>query len=270
MSTNSPLIAVDVGNSRIKLGWFDTIDRVEFPSPVSTFEQSAEWSDDAVAAWLPPGSKDAAWLLSSVAPRTCATLIDSLRRLLGERTQIRQLSFGELPLEIKVPRPDKVGLDRLMGAIAANRLRRKDRSAIIVDLGTAITVNRVDAGGAFVGGAILPGFQLAARSLSEGTQLLPEIAPLNSRPTAIGVDTVGAIQSGIYWGAVGAVGELVRQISAGEPFDLFLTGGSAELVADAILPLGGANAKLLPQLTLSGIAICASATPSLTRAAPLL
>ena len=66
------------------------------------------------------------------------------------------LTSGDLPLVVKLPRPDMVGVDRLLDALAANRLRTPGRPAVVVDVGSAITVDLVDADGAFLGGAILP------------------------------------------------------------------------------------------------------------------
>ena len=87
------------------------------------------------------------------------------------------------------------------------------RPAIIVDSGTATTVDAVDADGVFLGGAILPGFGLLARSLQRYTALLPLITLEElgtGPPPAVGRDTTAAIKSGLFFGQLGAVRELVR------------------------------------------------------------
>ena len=96
------------------------------------------------------------------------------------------------------------GIDRLVDAVAANRLRKSHRPAAIVDVGTAITVDLVAADGAFLGGSILPGIALSARALHEFTDLLPlvDVGELVEPPPALGTDTEAAMRSGLFWGAM--------------------------------------------------------------------
>ena len=114
-----------------------------------------------------------------------------------------------IPLLTALPRPDLTGPDRLLAAWAATVLH--GRPVIVVDLGTATTVDAVDADGFFLGGAILPGFGLAAQALAEGTARLPRVE-LELPDEAIGVDTAAALQSGIVIGHLGAVRELVTRM----------------------------------------------------------
>ena len=115
-----------------------------------------------------------------------------------------------MPIKVAVERPDWVGIDRLAGAVAANRLRDPKKAAIVVGVGTAITVDLLSADGVFRGGAILPGIAMSARALDEFTDLLPRSPAdeLAIQPPALGTSTMAAIQSGLYWGAVGAIREL--------------------------------------------------------------
>ena len=69
-----------------------------------------------------------------------------------------------MPLVIRLPRPDMVGVDRLLDALATNRLRPPGRPAIVIDVGTAITVDLLSAEGFFMGGSILPGIAMSARA----------------------------------------------------------------------------------------------------------
>lgn len=165
---------------------------------------------------------------------------------------------GALPLSINLPAPEKVGIDRLLNAVAANRLRAEGQPVIIVDTGTATTVDYVSASGAFEGGAILPGFQLCAASLHEYTALLPlvEVDELSGPPpAALGRSTREAIRSGLFWGQVGAVKELISQLEsrANPQALLVVTGGAA--------PLLGPHLKTHidpgPYLPLQGLALVA-------------
>ena len=82
---------------------------------------------------------------------------------------------GELPLRVELEKPDHVGIDRLLDAVAVNSRRAPGVPAVIIDAGSAVTVDLVDGAGAFRGGAILPGLRLMAKSLHDYTALLPLI-----------------------------------------------------------------------------------------------
>ena len=157
----SPLIAVDVGNSRIKLGLFRTAEAAGLPEPVSTlhldgrfasFEQLAEWmaafSPDACAG-IPAPNAPFRWHIGSVNRPAASRLIDWLRDHRCD-DEIMLLTSGDLPLTVRLPRPDMVGVDRLLDALAANRLRTPGRKAVVVDVGSAITVDLLDADGRFL------------------------------------------------------------------------------------------------------------------------
>ena len=121
------------------------------------------------------------------------------------------VSADRIPLLTALPRPDLTGPDRLLASWAATVLH--GRPVIVVDLGTATTVDAVDADGFFLGGAILPGLGLAAHALAEGTARLPRV-DLELPDDAIGTDTAAALQSGIVIGHLGAVRELVTRMRA--------------------------------------------------------
>ncbi len=166
--------------------------------------------------------------------------------------------MADIPLAARVDEPDKVGLDRLANALAADRLRSADRGAIVVDLGSAITVDVVSRDGAFLGGAILPGIAMAARALHEFTDLLPlePMSELAQPPAPLGKTTSACLQSGLYWGAIGGVRELIARLSAdaGKPH-LFVTGGAGAAAAGLLTGAGESPAVLVPHLTLAGIAL---------------
>jgi type III pantothenate kinase len=118
---------------------------------------------------------------------------------------------GTIPIEVRVPHPARVGNDRLLGTWGA-RLHH-GAPLIVVDLGTATTVDALDREGRFVGGAILPGLSLALASLARGTAQLPEVR-LSMPAQAIGTDTASAIRSGVVLGGLGAIRELVERFAA--------------------------------------------------------
>ncbi|MEX0714120.1 MAG: type III pantothenate kinase [Pirellulales bacterium] len=265
-TANDPLVAVDIGNSRLKFGLFDrqavsTAEADRLPVAQRTLELAGAdgWLDE-LAAWLSPlEARSACWFVGSVERTVASTLVDWLRWAHGGQAPLRLtlLASLDLPLIVELPRPDMVGIDRLLAAVAVNRLRKPDHAAIVVDLGTAITVDLVSPAGAFLGGAILPGIALAARALHAFTDLLPllDMPRLDEPPAALGASTIEALRSGIYWGAVGGIRQLIELLSASQPAgcQIYLTGGAAPAVAGLLAP----SARFEPHLTLAGIALSA-------------
>jgi type III pantothenate kinase len=253
-----PLIVVDIGNARIKLGRFENLAETGLPEPVAVLPLDGESPDlNVIKAWLGTEAElQPQWFLASVNRAGTTRLIDWLREYRPE-DRITLLTSADLPLAVRLPRPDRVGIDRLVDAVAVNRLREKDRPAVIVDVGTAITVDLISADGAFLGGAILPGIAMAARALHDYTDLLPLVktADLFSPPHALGQDTESAMHSGLFWGTVGAIRQLAEELgrTAGPPPQLFLTGGASPAVARLLAP----DARHVPHLTLAGIAAAA-------------
>lgn len=165
-----------------------------------------------------------------------------------------------LPLQMDVDVPARVGMDRLLNSVAANVLRSPGQPAICIDSGTAITVDVVSADGVFLGGAILPGILLGAKSLHEETTTLPHVNVwelLKHEPPVLGKNTEAAIASGLYWGHLGAVRELVDRYSAllqnSSPPLKLLTGGAAVILSPYLPEL-----QLLPDLSLQGLAVAAA------------
>lgn len=262
MDRNTPaLIAVDIGNNRIKLGRFDSPSLEPLPDPNHTLSLNGgnpDWT--RIEPWLRDAFPAAlSWWIASVNRPTTTRLLDWLR-IHRPSDRVTLLAAGDLDLRIAVQRPDMVGIDRLLDASAANRIRDPGRPAVVVDVGSAITVDLVSREGAFMGGAILPGIAMSARALHEFTDLLPliEMAELSTPPPALGTSTLSAMRSGLFWGAVGAIRQLVEGIAAGETGEpeVFLSGGASPAVASLL----GRNARHVPHLTLGGIALVASRT----------
>jgi type III pantothenate kinase len=257
MPNARPLIAVDIGNSRIKFGLFESLGKDDpLPKPQSELSlPTDEWQPAAISEWLPKRETQPRWYIASVNGPATSRLLAWLAA-----ADACELTHRDLPLKIRVEAPEHVGIDRLLGAVAANRLRDQRRPAIVIDLGSALTVDLVDAGGAFLGGAILPGIGMSARAMSDFTDRLPliEMDELADPPPALGTSTVPAMRSGLYWGAVGAMKELIARLSGtlpaqSEPAEIFLTGGAAPIVARFL----DSNATCIPHLILGAIAVVA-------------
>jgi len=239
----TPDVVADVGNTRIKWGRCapdGVVEAVSLPP-----DDTAAWDRQAEAWHLP---RPAAWAGASVHPARCARLAEWLRQRGDTVTVLTEAA--SLPLVVKVPNPDHVGIDRLLDAVAVNALREPDRPAVVIDAGSAVTVDWLNEAGAFVGGAILPGLGLMAKSLHEHTALLPLVEVPAQRPAVPGTATAPAIEAGIFWAVAGGVRALVAAYA--EAFDaspqLFLTGGDAPALRSTLLA-----AHYSPFLTLDGI-----------------
>lgn len=156
---------------------------------------------------------------------------------------------GDLPFPIPVAliRPGLVGPDRVLASAAA--LDRLGGPCIVVDAGTAVTVDFATPGEGFQGGAILPGRHLMARALREGTSRLPRVPP-DPVDDPLGRSTEEAIRAGTFLGWIGAVREMVgRLLAKVGRAEVVATGGDGEILAARI----EAIREVLPDLTLQGI-----------------
>jgi type III pantothenate kinase len=243
-----PLIAVDIGNSSTKLALFSRA-TPELPQPdwVRSLEPAAEIPSD-LTALLPQA---ATWSIASVQRDSQRRLRDWLKEQRPHDAQ-RLLTFGDLPLAIRVDHPERVGIDRLAAAVAANTLRDPGRPAVVVCAGSAVTINLIAEDGGFEGGAILPGFRMGALALASADLLPDVLLSPNEPPPVLGKNTEAAIRSGLFWGAVGAVREIVeRYAEEHRRLQVFVTGGDLQRLA----PLVSADALFVPNLVLAGIAV---------------
>jgi type III pantothenate kinase len=136
----------------------------------------------------------------------------------------------KVPIAVRVNRPEAVGVDRLLAALAA--FHRLGEACIVVDLGSAVTLDVVSSDGEYLGGVIAPGVGMWSSALHANTALLPEVAP-EAVEHVIGKDTVQCIQSGLFWGMISMLEGLVRRLKTEHPAArfVFATGGAADLFA---------------------------------------
>src|SRR5262249_49219783 len=158
-------------------------------------------------------------------------------------------SRDQIPLDVRVDSPDKVDLDRLFNAVAVKQ-RVLGQGAVIVDAGSAVTVDYVDEQGRFRGGAIFPGLRLMAQALHAYTALLP-VVEIKQRLQPPETSTEKAIELGIVHAVLGGVESLIRALhaKANEPLAIFFGGGDAPLLA----PHLPHPATVWPEMTLEGI-----------------
>lgn len=279
MPATSPhrLLLLDAGNTRTKYGVFSTTTQTGEPSGLPVCESFGVVDNNTPLPWdeLRPILGDAGGFTACFAGSNPIRIEELQQTYPADWPIPRPVpDRAEFPLVIDVDRPDKVGVDRLFNAVAANRLRKPGQAAVLIDSGTATTVDYVAADGRFCGGSILPGFELCARALHQYTARLPLVPlepMLQSPPPDLGRNTEAAIRSGLYWGHVGAVKELLRRmmqrgaedavsdaearhlgnITHDETPLVLLTGGAAPLL-EPHLP---SFCRSEPHLPLQGLAI---------------
>lgn len=258
-------LAIDAGNTRVKLGLFacsKAITRGELPRCIERavvlshepipWELLTQWQS-AAGGWQPG-------VIAGSNPHDVERVRASWPSSLGPVPHI-VANTDDFPLAIRVDEPRRVGIDRLLNAVAVNELRSTGRPAVIVDSGTATTVDMVAEDGTFVGGAILPGLALSAKALHEYTALLPLVSVLElgqAMPEPLGRNTRAAIRSGLFWGQLGAVKELIERQASAEA-EVFVTGGGGALLA-AHLP----RARFESHLPLQGLVLVAERARSST------
>jgi len=266
MSYSVPLLAVDIGNSRIKLGLF-TDASGSLPEPSQTLASSPgkgarKFDFNDLGDWLsqnvPPATRSYIASVSRPAAEQFTVFLKSAAD--GQYSDFRQFTNDDMPIENRTEEPERVGIDRLAAAVAANAIRRPDTPAVVIDFGTAITVDLVASDGGFEGGAILPGIGLAAAALHERTDALPHVVPQldGKSPSAVGTSTEAAMHAGLFWGTVGAAREIIARQCDGltRPPQVLVTGSASPDIA-RLLGSPEYTVRFMPHLVLSGLAIVA-------------
>ena len=175
-------------------------------------------------------AKISAAIVSSTVPR----VVFNLRVLCNRYFDCRPLVVGKpdcrLPVAPRVDLGTTVGPDRLVNTVAAHA--RHGGDLIVVDFGTATTFDVVDTDGAYVGGVIAPGANLSLEALHMAAAALPNV-DITKPAQVIGTNTVACMQSGVYWGYVGLIEGIVREVrrERPRPAKVIATGGLATLFA---------------------------------------
>ena len=218
------IITVDIGNSATKI----SMD----PQSPSVRVDLSELDSLTVAAG------DHQWVIVSVAPSKTKSLVQWLaQNRPDDKTTI--ITNDDIPTKSSVENRAGVGTDRLLAAYAATQLNQQQAS-VIIDAGTAVTIDYVNSQGTFCGGMIFPGISTSLKSLSTNTAVLPDLT--NTRVEAvthdirIGDDTQSAILHGVAQSQAWAIVTIAEKLSKQHDAKVFVTGGDAELVKN-IMPV---------------------------------
>ncbi len=246
------LLAVDIGNSNTVLGLFDGEDlkvrwRISTQTDRTVDETHLTLLSLLNTQQLEP-SAIRGMIIASVVPPVTPVFSQMAQQFLGVRAIIVGVGT-RTSMPILVENPREVGSDRIVNGVAAYHLTQT--ASIIVDLGTAITLDALDGQGRYLGGAIAPGLSLSLDALFSRTAKLPRV-DLVPPPQTIGRNTVQSIQSGVFFGSVALVDGLVdrtRNEMEDDPISVIATGGHAQAIADASRCIQ----RVEPDLTLLGL-----------------
>ncbi|GAX62056.1 transcriptional regulator [Candidatus Scalindua japonica] len=239
------ILAVDIGNTNISVGSFSD------KKLISHFRIDNKVLINQKATTLPikPSllNESKNIIIASVNPDIESVFYKSLAEIHIKKI----LKIGreiELKIPILVENPQTVGIDRVLNALAA--YRNTGTSTIVIDFGTAITIDVVSQKGEFMGGLILPGIRTSAYALNKQTALLPEVN-IKRPAKIIGKNVEDAIKGGIYFGTVGSIIHIVKELnrSYGYLEYTIATGGDAKTFKKDIPEID----KFIPYLTLEGI-----------------
>ena len=251
------MLAIDIGNTNIVLGVFDKDDLRVSWRLLTLRERTADEVGLMVTGLfaheqIAPKAISAV-VIGSVVPPLTPIMQGMSRRYFGrEALMVEPSSNAGMPILYR--NPAEVGADRIANSIAGYERYGRPRALplIIADLGTATTFDVVSAAGEYLGGVICPGPQIAAEALFQRAARLPRV-DVRKPETVIGQTTVGAIESGLFYGYLGMVEGLVRRMTdeLGGRATCIATGGLAPL----IVPETTVFVAVEPDITLHGLRI---------------
>jgi len=248
------ILVVDVGNTNIVLGLYEKRELKHHwrlsTNRSSTVDEYGILITSLFQLANVKASEIEGVILSSVVP----PIMNILECLFVQYVGKEPLVVGpgiKTGLNIRYENPKEVGADRIVNAVAG--IEQYGSPLILVDFGTATTFDYIDASGAYLGGAIVPGVGIAAEALFQRAAKLPRIELAKPR-MVVGRNTVAAMQSGIIFGYAGQVDGIVRRMMREFPNvkpRVIATGGMAELISGESETIEQVD----PMLTLEGLRI---------------
>ena len=245
------LLAIDIGNTNIKLGIFDG-DRLKATWNLATGIHRTPDEYGGVVLNLMERkkvlpSKISGVALCGVVPPLLYTFEELCRKYLSTKPLVVEAGV-KTGMSIRLDNPREVGPDRVVNAVAAQNLYGKP--LIIIDLGTATTFDVVSREGDYLGGVIAPGIGISSEALFTRTAMLPRIELIRPKQV-IGRNTISAMQSGIIFGYIDLIEGMIRRIEEqlGSKARVVATGGQAYPLAYEVATIDIVN----PDLTLIGL-----------------
>lgn len=229
------LIAIDVGNTNSVIALYDgDRPRAQWRTSTSTSrtaDEYAAWLSQIMAMEKLRLSDVTDCVISNVVPQSLFHFRNLSRRYFNCEPFV--VTAATIPgVEVRIPKPSEAGADRLVNAVGA--FVAYGGPLVVVDSGTATNFDIVGKDGGFEGGVISPGINLSMQALHDAAAQLPRVA-IERPERVIGKDTVGAMQSGVFWGYISLIEGLIVRIrdEYKEPLKIVATGGVASLFQGA-------------------------------------
>ncbi len=227
------LLALDVGNTNVSAGAFENSRLIAHWRLSTIHDQTADEWGILLRNLFSLSSLDLAQIHGIIIASVVPPLDSSLAAMAARYFRTEALFVTpdtDTGLRICYDNPREVGADRIVNGVAA--YRKYGGPCIVVDLGTAITFDAISAGGEYLGGVICAGLGIAVEGLFSKTARLP-LVDLREPERLIGKNTVGSIQSGLYYGSIGMIDGILDRLIAelGTDTRTIATGGQAELIA---------------------------------------
>jgi type III pantothenate kinase len=248
------LLCLDVGNTHILGGIFEQnklLTRFRYATQlVGTADQFGMFLFNYLTAHEINGEKIKATAICSVVPSLDFTIKHAISLYLSSSDYYVLQSDVSGDLQIKIKNPAELGADSIADAIGAIAAYPRE-NIIIIDMGTATALCAINRNHHLLGVSILPGMRLSMESLSTRTAKLMEV-DIESPTVYLGRTTQESIRSGLYYGQLGALKEIIagikREVFADEPVVTIGTGGFAQLFRNESL-----FDVILPDLVLQGL-----------------
>ncbi|MCB0651548.1 MAG: type III pantothenate kinase [Saprospiraceae bacterium] len=245
------LLVIDIGNSNVCLGlWQEDQWRNIWRLPTFQNDLEVYYETQLVNRFLEANvqlMEVTRVVMSSVVPDMNHRMLISLEKLFGMGVILVGPEIYP-KIDLQIDNPSEIGTDLVANAVAA--YHQFGRDCIIVDFGTALTFTTLTKEGQILGVSIVPGLKTAIKALFTKTAQLPEV-PMEHPVSALGKNTVQAIQSGIFYGYTGLVINMVESIrkEVGEHYEAIATGG----LSTTIKSLEEYFLAIEPNLTLNGL-----------------
>lgn len=229
------LIAIDVGNTNSVIALYGHEKSLAqwrtSTSPTRTADEYAVWLSQIMAMSGYKLGDITDCIISNVVPQSLFHFRNLSRRYFNCEPFV--VTSATIPgVEVRIPKPSEAGADRLVNAVGA--YVAYGGPLVVVDSGTATNFDLVGKDGGFEGGIISPGINLSMQALHDAAAQLPRVA-IERPQRVIGKDTVGAMQSGVFWGYISLIEGLVRRIKEEypDPLKIVATGGVVSLFQGA-------------------------------------
>ena len=228
------LLVIDVGNTNITIGLYNHDKFIDSYRLTTSFKRTSDEYGFLIVSFLQTlnikQNEIQDVIISSVVPKIMYSFTNSIRKYL----HVEPIIVGpgiKTGISIRVDNPKELGADKIVDAVGA--YYTYGGPVIVIDFGTATTIDYINEKGEFIGGIIAPGIEISAQALSSRTAQLPEIAIKNPN-SVLGKNTIDSMQAGVVIGYIGSVEYIIKKMKQeinNEEVKVVATGGLGRIIA---------------------------------------